>query len=203
MAIWRGARPGKGRGQKRTKFPWREVGEGTVRRQSSGEPRPGIPDLSVSGRQPPTSYSSLALTTPPPADKDFPPLVSLKTLLDTILLSQRPKPFLPRQFLSGAATAHDLSDSPCCYLPKPCPPWPPPSVLSTADLILSPACPMKPFPLRPLPAAPFLQPRLREGGLVKEGGGRLRGEGVLTLTLGGFKEGDREGRRDTEAEREG
>lgn len=38
------------------------VGGRRDRRQSSGEPRPGILDLGVSGRQHPTPYSSLALT---------------------------------------------------------------------------------------------------------------------------------------------
>lgn len=42
-----------------------------VKRQSSGEPRLGILDLGVSGKQHPTPYSSLALTTHKmPADKD-------------------------------------------------------------------------------------------------------------------------------------
>lgn len=53
------------------KFPWLKVGEGTVKRQSSREPRPEILDVSVSGRQHPIPYSSLALTTHKmPADKD-------------------------------------------------------------------------------------------------------------------------------------
>lgn len=65
------------------KFSWVEVGEGTVKRQSFREPRPGILDLGVNGRQHPTPYSSLALTTHKmPALKDsLLPLVSLKTLL--------------------------------------------------------------------------------------------------------------------------
>lgn len=57
-----------------------------VKRQSSGEPRLGILDLGVSGKQHPTPYSSLALTTHKmPADKDSPPLVSLKTRPDEVL----------------------------------------------------------------------------------------------------------------------
>lgn len=53
------------------KFPWVEVGEGMVKRQSAGEPRPGIPDPDVSGRQHPSPNSSLALATHKmPADKD-------------------------------------------------------------------------------------------------------------------------------------
>lgn len=76
------------------KFPWVEVGEGTVKRQSSGEPRPGILDLGVNGRQHPTPYSNLALTTHKmPADKDSLPLVSLKTLPDMVLLPIDSNPF--------------------------------------------------------------------------------------------------------------
>ena len=63
MAVWRGARPGRARGGKGTKFPRMEVGaEGTGERQGSGAPRPGILDSGVSGRQHSTSYSNLAPT---------------------------------------------------------------------------------------------------------------------------------------------
>jgi len=63
---------------------------------------------------------------------------------------------------------------------------------------------VKPFPPAPsfhgsFPSALAADGR---GGLVKEGDGWLRGGGALTLTQDGFKEEDRDGRRDTEAERE-
>lgn len=98
MAVWKGASPGRGRGGKRTKFPWVKVGaEGTVRRQSSGEPRPGILKLGVSGRQHSTPDSHLALTNPRNASRR-----------GFSLLRWRPlKPF-PTQFSSPEAQTLSL-----------------------------------------------------------------------------------------------
>ena len=98
MAVWKGASPGRGWGGKRTKFPWVKVGaEGTVRRQSSGEPRPGILKLGVSGRQHSTPDSHLALTNPRNASRR-----------GFSLLRWRPlKPF-PTQFSSPEAQTLSL-----------------------------------------------------------------------------------------------
>lgn len=167
MAVWRGARPGKGRGQKRTKFPWEEVGEGIVRRQSSGEPRPGIPDLGISGRWPPTPYSSLARRNPQNTSRrGFSSTGSLKTLPDTVLLPRGPKPFSsdgssPGQSPHTCPFEFSLLLSARALSPTA------PSICSSAPLTsFSPQpVPRSLSPLRPPSAAPFLQPwRLREGG---------------------------------------
>lgn len=71
--------------------------EGTVRRQSSGEPRPGILKLGVSGRQHSTPDSHLALTNPRNASRR-----------GFSLLRWRPlKPF-PTQFSSPEAQTLSL-----------------------------------------------------------------------------------------------
>lgn len=155
------------------KFPWVEVGEGTVKRQSSGEPRPGILDLGVNGREHPTPYSSLALTTHKmPADKDsLLPLVSLKTFPDMVLLPIGSNPFSSGP--SGQSPYKSFQIFPAVY-PSPVPHCPLHLFLSIADLILSPTCPMKPFS----PALfPSTTPFLKLWQLREEGAGQRKGVG--------------------------
>ena len=209
MAVWKGASPGRGRGGKRTKFPWVKVGaEGTVRRQSSGEPRPGILKLGVSGRQHSTPDSHLALTNPRNASRQ-----------GFTLLRWRPlKPF-PTRFSSPeaqtlslwAVTLHasfqnQIPPAGVCLSPVPhCPLH---LFLSTADPILSPTCPRKPFSPALLPSPLFLSFSPGEQGRSGGGAGQRKGwvaagrswldtrKGWLpggTVMRGGRREAEREG----------
>lgn len=163
------------------KFPWVEVGEGMVKRQSSGEPRAGILDLGVSGRQYTTPYSSLALTTHKmPTDKHslLPPLVSLKTLPDELLFPIGSGPL-------WAVTLHvSFQIPPAGVCPNPVSYCPLHLFLSTADLILSPT--MKLFSLALIPSTlhlffPSALAAEGRGGRSKKGNGQLRGEAGLTV----------------------
>lgn len=158
-------------------FPWGEVGEEAVKRQSSGEPRPGVLDLGVNGRQHPTPHSSVALTHKMPVERDsLPPLVSLKTLPDMVLF-----PIGSSRSSSGplwAVTSHtSFQILPAGVYPSPVPHCPLHLFLSIADLILSPACPMKPFFLALQPSTtPFLKLwwLKGEGAAQRKGAGRRR-----------------------------
>lgn len=172
------------------------MGEGTVKGQSSREPRPGIPDPDVSGRQHPQPQLKFGTNYPQNTSRQgfSPPLVSLGTLM-TRLLSLGSGPL-------WAVTLRVLSHSSGWCLTKTWPPLPPPSASQRADLILSPT--MKTSCLAPLPSpstSPFLQPwQLREGGGRSQiGNGQLRGE-ADTETQGWLQRGREAWEKGTEAQ---
>lgn len=191
MTVWKGASPGRGRGGRKTKFPWVKVGaDGTVRRQSSGEPRPGILNLGVSGRQHPTPDSHLALTNPRNASRQGFALLRWHPL----------KPF-PTWFSSPeaqtlslwAVTLHVSFQNqilPAGVCPSPVPHCPLHLFLSPADPILSPTCPGKPFSPALLCSFPSAQGS-KGWGKVKGGGGQLRGGAGWTPGRDGFPGGQR------------
>ena len=207
MTVWKEASPGRGRGGRRTKFPWVKVGaDGTVRRQSSGEPRSGILNLGVSGRQHSTPDSHLALTNPQNASRQGFALLRWHPL----------KPFPTTWFSSPeaqtlslwAVTLHASFQNqilPAGVCPSPVPHCPLHLFLSPADPILSPTCPGKPFSPALLHFPLFLSfsPGEQGVGAGQRRGWAAEGRSWLDTRKGWLPRGTvmRGGR--TEAEREG
>lgn len=94
------------------KFPWVEVGKGTVKRQSSGDARPGVLDLDVGGSQHLTPTH--------------------KTLPDLFLFP------IGSGSLSSVTLRMAFQMFPASVRPSPIPHCPLPLPLSTADITLSP-----------------------------------------------------------------
>lgn len=137
MAVPRGARPGRGKGQKRTTFPWVEVGEGTVKKQSSGAQDRGFWIwASVEDSTHPLIWHSDP-TESHTASEDLLPLYWCPSQPFLTLFFS---PEAQTQGPLGSCLTRFLSNSSCWCLTKPSPPQPPPSAPSTADLILSPTC---------------------------------------------------------------
>lgn len=158
MAVWRGARQAREGVRKELSFCG--VGGRRDRRQSSGEPRPGILDLGVSGRRHPTPYSSLALTnTKHQQKRTLPHWRPLKPFL-TSSFSPEAQTLSPRVVSSPVTSHMSFQTVPAAVHPSPISHRPRHLFLGTADLIPQPvlrslctpcllpcACPVPSMPL--------------------------------------------------------